>query len=162
MVKRKLAYLIMCVAEALRDLAVFYAFLPIVGGPNVGGNLLLCVVFAPSLLIPLAWYYLWADEKAHRAFFKLITPAKALSLCASFFWLISILAGYKKTILGADTQAIGLFAAWALVVVSDWVLAGFAFRLARTGLPAQPNRAEAVNEGQVNADNEETDKDGGA
>jgi hypothetical protein len=162
MAKRKLSYLVMCIAEALRDLAVFYAFLPIAGGKNVGGGLLLCIVFAPSLLIPLAWYYLWADTKAHQPFFKLITPAKALGLCASFFWLVSILFGYKKTILGADSQAIAQFASWALVIISDWILAGFTFRLARKALITPPNRAPAVNEGQSGADNVETERNEGA
>jgi hypothetical protein len=136
MMKRVPSCLIMCVAESLRDIFLFYSFLSFLTNPAIGAPMLFCLAFAPALAIPIAWFYLWLDCEGHDIYLKLIGLAKTLSLCAGFFWVIGVLARAKETIFSSSPPEQRQLLLWVFIVVADWVLAGFTFRLQKTLAPA--------------------------
>jgi|GEM_PF-2497523 hypothetical protein len=83
MEKRRLLPLALCAIETLRCAAAYFAFLPAVAAEALGtGHFSTAALFAPQLLIPLAWFLVWNDEAYYRPLLGMTLAGKAMLLAA--------------------------------------------------------------------------------
>ncbi len=85
--------LALCVLEAARSGAAYISALRLFGETEFpAGRFGAAALFAPQLVIPVAWFLLWLDPLRNRPFLGLIATAKALSIAAGVAWIGYILS----------------------------------------------------------------------
>jgi hypothetical protein len=126
--KRRPLDLFLCLAEASRAALAYAAFIPFLLPKEITtSRFILAALFAPQLLVPLAWFSLWIESRPNAALARMAVAAKILILTAESAWIAAFFVGLRAR-LGADgLKAMAEGAVQGLFIIADIALLAVSF-----------------------------------
>jgi hypothetical protein len=126
--KRRPLDLFLCLAEASRAALAYAAFIPFLAPKEIStSRFILAALFAPQLLVPLAWFTLWIESKPNAALARMAAAAKILILTAESAWIAAFFMGLRARLGSDGLKAMAEGSVQGLFIIADIALLAVTF-----------------------------------